>query len=108
MFRENYAAVRAYALRRAPRDVVQDVVAETFLVAWRRLDERQEMVALADVLKEVRFDPHGGTISITLAEDALKWLGRKRAIDLRACSWRYSGRMNTYCRVPNTRLPPRR
>ena len=39
MFRENYAAVRAYALRRAPRDVVQDVVAETFLVAWRRLDE---------------------------------------------------------------------
>jgi RNA polymerase sigma-70 factor (ECF subfamily) len=39
VFRENYAAVRAYVLRRAPRDIVQDVVAETFLVAWRRLDE---------------------------------------------------------------------
>jgi RNA polymerase sigma-70 factor, ECF subfamily len=39
VFRENYAAVRAYALRRAPRGIVQDVVAETFLVAWRRLDD---------------------------------------------------------------------
>jgi RNA polymerase sigma factor (sigma-70 family) len=39
LFRGNYAAVRAYALRRAPRDVAQDVVAETFLVAWRRLDD---------------------------------------------------------------------
>jgi RNA polymerase sigma-70 factor, ECF subfamily len=39
LFRENYTAVRAYALRRAPRDVAQDVAAETFLVAWRRLDD---------------------------------------------------------------------
>lgn len=39
LFRENYPAVRAYALRRAPRDVAQDVAAETFLVAWRRLDD---------------------------------------------------------------------
>jgi RNA polymerase sigma factor (sigma-70 family) len=39
LFRENYAAVRAYALRRAPGDVAQDVVAETFLVAWRRIDD---------------------------------------------------------------------
>jgi RNA polymerase sigma-70 factor (ECF subfamily) len=39
LFRANYAAVRAYALRRAPSDVAQDVVAETFLVAWRRLDD---------------------------------------------------------------------
>jgi RNA polymerase sigma-70 factor (ECF subfamily) len=39
LFRENYAPVRAYALRRAPRDMAQDVVAETFLVAWRRLDD---------------------------------------------------------------------
>jgi RNA polymerase sigma factor (sigma-70 family) len=39
LFRENYAAVRAYALRRAPGDVAQDVVADTFLVAWRRLDD---------------------------------------------------------------------
>jgi len=39
LFRENYAAVRAYALRRASREAAQDVVAETFLVAWRRLDD---------------------------------------------------------------------
>jgi RNA polymerase sigma-70 factor, ECF subfamily len=39
LFREHYAAVRGYALRRAPRDMAPDVVAETFLVAWRRLDD---------------------------------------------------------------------
>ncbi len=39
LFRGHYPAVRAYALRRAPRDVAQDAVAETFLVAWRRLDD---------------------------------------------------------------------
>jgi len=39
LFRDNHAGVRAYALRRAPVDLAQDVVAETFLVAWRRLDD---------------------------------------------------------------------
>jgi RNA polymerase sigma factor (sigma-70 family) len=39
LFRENYPAVRAYALRRTSGDAAQDVVAETFLVAWRRLDD---------------------------------------------------------------------
>jgi RNA polymerase sigma-70 factor, ECF subfamily len=39
LFREHYATVRGYALRRAPGDVAQEVVAETFLVAWRRLDD---------------------------------------------------------------------
>src|SRR5918999_2368171 len=33
----HYAAVLAYALRRAPRAEADDVVAETFTVAWRRL-----------------------------------------------------------------------
>jgi RNA polymerase sigma factor (sigma-70 family) len=42
LFRENYARVRAYALRRAQADAAQDVVAETFLVAWRRLDDVPE------------------------------------------------------------------
>jgi RNA polymerase sigma factor (sigma-70 family) len=42
LFRENYARVRAYALRRASADAAQDVVAETFLVAWRRLDDVPE------------------------------------------------------------------
>jgi RNA polymerase sigma-70 factor, ECF subfamily len=39
LFRANYPAVRAYALRRSSGDSAQDVVAETFLVAWRRLDD---------------------------------------------------------------------
>jgi len=39
LFREHHGAVRAYALRRAPADLAQDTVAETFLVAWRRLDD---------------------------------------------------------------------
>ena len=39
MFREHYGAVRGYALRRIPGDLAQDAVAETFLVAWRRLDD---------------------------------------------------------------------
>lgn len=39
LFREHYGAVRGYALRRIPGDVAQDVVSETFLVAWRRLDD---------------------------------------------------------------------
>jgi RNA polymerase sigma-70 factor, ECF subfamily len=39
LFRRHYPAVRGYALRRAAPDAAQDVVAETFLVAWRRLDD---------------------------------------------------------------------
>lgn len=42
MFRETYPKVRAYALRRTSPDVAHDVVAETFLVAWRRFDEVPE------------------------------------------------------------------
>lgn len=42
-----------------------------FATAWRRLDDRQQMTKLAVVLKTVRFDSIGGTVSIMLAEDAL-------------------------------------
>lgn len=38
LFRAHHAAVVAYARRRIPASVVDDVVGETFLVAWRRLD----------------------------------------------------------------------
>src|SRR5215470_9975073 len=40
------AAVLAYALRRTSREEAADVVAETFLVAWRRLDDVDERSAL--------------------------------------------------------------
>lgn len=42
LFRRHYRDVAAYARRRAAPDLVEDVVAETFLVAWRRLDEVPE------------------------------------------------------------------
>jgi RNA polymerase sigma factor (sigma-70 family) len=39
LFREHHAAVRAYARRRAPGEAVDDIVSDTFLVVWRRLEE---------------------------------------------------------------------
>jgi RNA polymerase sigma-70 factor (ECF subfamily) len=36
LFRENYDAVFRFVARRTPPDAVQDIVAETFLAAWRR------------------------------------------------------------------------
>jgi RNA polymerase sigma-70 factor (ECF subfamily) len=38
LFNAHYWSVRAYVLRRGSAAVAEDVVAETFLVAWRRLD----------------------------------------------------------------------
>jgi RNA polymerase sigma factor (sigma-70 family) len=38
LFAASYGRVLAYALRRAPRDQAEDVVAETFAIAWRRFD----------------------------------------------------------------------
>jgi RNA polymerase sigma-70 factor (ECF subfamily) len=38
LYREHYAAIVRYARRRADPDTAGDVVAETFLIAWRRLD----------------------------------------------------------------------
>lgn len=39
LYDAHYAPVLAYALRRSGRTVAHDVAAETFLVAWRRLDD---------------------------------------------------------------------
>ena len=39
LFDANVRAVSGYARRRAPASEADDVVAETFLVAWRRLDD---------------------------------------------------------------------
>jgi RNA polymerase sigma factor (sigma-70 family) len=36
LYRQHADAVRAYVRRRAPADVVDDVVADTFFVCWRR------------------------------------------------------------------------
>jgi RNA polymerase sigma factor (sigma-70 family) len=42
MFRCHYAAVVRYAVRRVGRDAADEIVNETFLVAWRRLDDVPE------------------------------------------------------------------
>lgn len=38
LYREYYGRVLSYALRRSTPEIAHDVVAETFLVAWRRRD----------------------------------------------------------------------
>lgn len=38
IYRRHVDAVHAYARRRAPASLAEEVVAETFLVCWRRLD----------------------------------------------------------------------
>jgi RNA polymerase sigma factor (sigma-70 family) len=42
LYERHYPSVLAYARRRADESVARDVAAETFLVAWRRLDEALE------------------------------------------------------------------
>jgi len=39
LYREHHRRVRDFAQRRVGADLAQEVVAETFLVAWRRLDD---------------------------------------------------------------------
>jgi RNA polymerase sigma-70 factor (ECF subfamily) len=42
LFREHHSAVRSFARRRVPPEVVDDIVSETFLVVWRRFDDVPE------------------------------------------------------------------
>ncbi|TKV56886.1 hypothetical protein FDO65_18780 [Nakamurella flava] len=39
LYAEHATAVHRFALRRAGPDTADDVLAETFLVAWRRIDD---------------------------------------------------------------------
>ncbi|MFI9838315.1 RNA polymerase sigma factor [Nonomuraea sp. NPDC051941] len=42
LYDRHYPSVLGYALLRAERDLAEDVSSETFLVAWRRLDDLPE------------------------------------------------------------------
>src|SRR3954454_136351 len=39
LYRVTLPSIRSYARRRAPDDLAEDVVAQTYLTAWRRCDE---------------------------------------------------------------------
>jgi RNA polymerase sigma-70 factor (ECF subfamily) len=39
LYHRHHQAIRDFCRRRVPKDVVDDVVAETFLTAWRRIDD---------------------------------------------------------------------
>ena len=39
LYNRHYRAIRDFCRRRVPKDMVDDAVAETFLTAWRRLDD---------------------------------------------------------------------
>jgi len=54
LFRLHYAAVASYVRRRAPAESVDDVVAETFVVAWRRLERVPADAALPWLLAVAR------------------------------------------------------
>src|SRR3954451_3560620 len=41
LFTEHYDLILAFARRRVEPDLAQDIVAETFLTAWRHLDDLQ-------------------------------------------------------------------
>jgi RNA polymerase sigma-70 factor (ECF subfamily) len=55
LFRAHYGSVLSYALRRAPSSAADDAVAETFLIAWKRLESipRAELPWLLGVTRRV-------------------------------------------------------
>jgi RNA polymerase sigma-70 factor (ECF subfamily) len=56
LFRDHYSRVLSSAKRRMPSSAADDVVAETFLIAWRRLESipRDELPWLLGVARRVR------------------------------------------------------
>jgi RNA polymerase sigma-70 factor (ECF subfamily) len=72
LFRDHHVAVVAYVRRRAPQDAVDDIVGETFLVAWRRLDHvpAEQLPWLLAVARNVLATHHRGVV-------------RRRALTLR-------------------------
>ena len=63
LYTEHLEAIRWYAWRRDPQ-IAEDVVAETFLIAWRRLDAmpKEERPWLIGVARNVRLNIRRGTL----------------------------------------------
>ena len=60
MFAMHHDAVRRYVVRRQSGGLIDDAIADTFLVAWRRLDEipEQTLPWLLGVARRVLADQH--------------------------------------------------
>jgi len=78
LFREHYATVRGYARRRANAEQALDAVAETFLIAWRRIDDVPDdaLPWLLGVTRKVmanqrRADGRGDALAQRLADAAV-------------------------------------
>lgn len=70
---EHRNAVAAFAYRRAPRELVDDVVAETYLVAWRRI---------SDVPRDAR--PWLLAVARNVLSTQRRTGGRRQALSIRA------------------------
>jgi RNA polymerase sigma-70 factor, ECF subfamily len=78
MFHMHHRLVLAYALRRATPQMAQDVVAETFTVAWRRLDDVPDPelpwlygVARRVLANELRSDRRRGALAERVSAEPL-------------------------------------
>lgn len=62
LFADHYEAVLGYALRRAVRELAEEVAAETFVVAWRRFEDvpREPRPWLFGVARRVLSDQRRG------------------------------------------------
>jgi DNA-directed RNA polymerase specialized sigma24 family protein len=112
LYEDHYAQVLAFALRRISQPYAQDVVAEAFLVAWRRIESipaeplpwlyALARNALANQRRTLRrqdqlkahmdgVTPHSSAISETMPTASLRPMRLKRrcgvsAAEIRSCS----------------------
>jgi RNA polymerase sigma-70 factor (ECF subfamily) len=72
LYREHYGAIMRYAARRTDEQTARDIAAETFLVAWRRLDAVPAPNALpwlyATARNVLRHEHRGGSRRARLGE----------------------------------------
>ena len=70
--------ISAFEIEEFVRETLTASVQEQdFASTWGRLDKWQQIKALKNILKEVRFDPTGESISISLHDDAVERLNRR-------------------------------
>jgi RNA polymerase sigma factor (sigma-70 family) len=88
LYRRQAGRVLAYALRRTSPAVADDVVAEVFLVAWRRLDDMpaDEVAWLLGVARRVLANRRRGDRRATALHDRLAFEHRDLTSDASAAS----------------------